>query len=322
MSGRERIIAENPTSDLSQLKAEMERRFTVSLVQKMAETRLHLLMRRFLFLLVVMALSGVGFAQGIDRVRAAQERLQQEGFYFGNKSGVYDSETSAAVTRFQIRRGLPINGKLDEATAKALGVPVAKANDGEAVASSGTWRQMRNGDMQFLKKLNAGEIPPPAAPSRPAASVAPRKNVATTTAARAATPATRTQRSPFGTSPERLSDYVGAFVLAGLDPQVGSELEFFAEKVDYFGERNVARSRIGRDLIRYAERWPDRTFSLAGELKIERTADQRVKVTFPLRYDLHNGRKHAAGEVWKTLTLRKAGADDYEIVAVNERKKR
>ena len=32
-------------------------------------------------------------------------------------------------------------------------------------------------------------------------------------------------------STEQLRDYVGAFVLAGLDPKVGSETEFFADHV-------------------------------------------------------------------------------------------
>ena len=62
---------------------------------------------------------------------------------------------------------------------------------------------------------------------------------------------------------------MGAFVLAGLDPEVGSEAEFFADRVDYFGERHVAREKIRRDLQRYNDRWPERRFWLAGELEVE-----------------------------------------------------
>jgi hypothetical protein len=45
-------------------------------------------------------------------------------------------------------------------------------------------------------------------------------------------------------------------------------------------------------------------------------------VTFPLRYELQNGPKRSAGQVWKTLVLEKTGGDDLQIAAVNERKAR
>jgi hypothetical protein len=72
-------------------------------------------------------------------------------------------------------------------------------------------------------------------------------------------------------------------------------------------------------LQRYNERWPERAFTLAGPLDV-RPIEERLKVTFPLRYQLRNGSKAAAGRVWKTLLLEKTGHDDLQIVAVNERK--
>jgi len=42
-------------------------------------------------------------------------------------------------------------------------------------------------------------------------------------------------------NPDSLRDYVEAFVQAGLARPVGSELKFFAERVDYFGAPNVRR---------------------------------------------------------------------------------
>lgn len=107
----------------------------------------------------------------------------------------------------------------------------------------------------------------------------------------------------------------------GLDPQVGAETEFFADRVDYFGERGVTREKIRRDLQRYNDRWPQRGFWLAGELEVSRI-NEKLKVAFPLRYELQNGPKRAAGKVLKTLVLEKTGADDLQIVAVNERKTR
>jgi hypothetical protein len=120
---------------------------------------------------------------------------------------------------------------------------------------------------------------------------------------------------------ERLRDYVGAFVLAGLDSQVGAELEFFADRVTYFGKSNVPREKIRRDLMHYDERWPERRFWLAGELKVERETEGTFKVTFPLRYELRSSSDRASGMVIKTLILRKIGGSDLEIVDVNEEKR-
>jgi peptidoglycan hydrolase-like protein with peptidoglycan-binding domain len=203
-------------------------------------------MRRFFFFLLVLGLGGTGSLRADVNVQAAQRGLKQAGFYFGDTTGVYDSETAAALTRFQIRNGLPINGKLDAATAKALGVASAKNSAETPEPASGTWRRLRNGDMQFLKQLNSGATPSPHSPGRV---VAPQLAKAQMDPHRPPPPVEDSSGRLTGTPvlapsrtglTERLRDYVGAFVLAGLDPQVGAELEFFADQVDYFGERNVA----------------------------------------------------------------------------------
>jgi hypothetical protein len=118
---------------------------------------------------------------------------------------------------------------------------------------------------------------------------------------------------------ERLRDYVGAFVLAGLDPHVGSETDFFGDRVQYYDQGVFGREKIRKDLERYAARWPDRRFWLDGDISVQQQRANRVRVTFPLRYDLRNGGKHSSGKVNKTIVLEPAG-DDFQIVAVNEHK--
>ena len=259
-----------------------------------------------------------------ESVKAVQTKLREGGFYFGNATGVYDSATAAAVTRFQIRQGLSISGRLDSATAQALGVSTTTTEATEPAPEAGTWRRLRNGDMQFLKKLNAGEIAPPKVPGRSSPTPATAK-VATTTYTKTKTtepapPPPARAEAPDVYGKERLRDYVGAFVLAGLDPQIGAELEFFADRVDYFGESQVSRDKVRRDLLRYDRQWPQRRFWLAGEVEVARQADGKLRVTFPLRYELRNGSKRSSGKVSKTLVLRKAAEGDLEIVGVNERK--
>jgi len=114
-------------------------------------------------------------------------------------------------------------------------------------------------------------------------------------------------------------DYVAAFVLAGLDKNVGAESEFFADRVEYYDSGAMDREKIREDLKRYDERWPERHFWLAGKITVEPQSDNRVLVTFPLGFKLRNGNKQSSGKVDKRLVLEVAG-DDLQIVAVNERK--
>jgi peptidoglycan hydrolase-like protein with peptidoglycan-binding domain len=245
-----------------------------------------------------------------DNILKAQDRLAADGFFQGAPTGVYDSATAAAVTRFQIRNGLAISGKLDAPTAKALGVSPSAA-EAEPKVLSGSWKRLRNGEYQFTPKATPDPSTAPAAASGTASPL------------RAATPATSpamTAQASVNPDSDRLRDYIAAFVLAGLDPHVGSELEFFASHVDYFGASNVSRNQIQQDLVRYDRQWPERRFWLDGEIKVPLQSGNEVKVVFPLRYELRNGQRRASGKVLKTLTLMKLGANQLEIIAVNEQK--
>ena len=85
---------------------------------------------RFVFLVVaiafvvagsVVAKENVGAGGAEENVRAVQRKLGDEGCYFGEIDGAYSSDFSAALSRYQIRNGLPITGQLDAETSKALG---------------------------------------------------------------------------------------------------------------------------------------------------------------------------------------------------------
>jgi len=278
-------------------------------------------------------------ARADETVRELQIQLKKAGFYQAEPNGQYDSDTSAAVTRYQIRNGLPISGKMDAATLNALHVPPPKSFDEpEPSAAPGVWRRLRNGEMQFVKQPNPEAISPSESPSPSPARVVD-SSVTVKPGARPAlaphAPPPRLQedipdarpigpelaaRSTVGDpySVDRLRDYIAAFVLAGLDPRVGSEAVFFADHVDYFGRPNVSRAQIRGDLLRYDKRWPQRQFRLAGDLQTERQPNGTIRVTFPLRYDLHNGSKSASGMVRKTITLRKTDYRNLEIVKVSE----
>jgi peptidoglycan hydrolase-like protein with peptidoglycan-binding domain len=288
--------------------------------------------KRFVFAVAV-GVSVVGFVLADDNVRAVQEKLRDGGFYSGEIDGAYSSQLDAALTRYQIRNGLPITGQLDVETSKALGAKAAVTTTApDSAQSSETWRQLRKGERQTLAKTNTREMSSPTADqsrqSSPAATAATRIQSETppvgsplpenATAAQASAATSNSSSAP-NVSTERLRDYVGAFVLAGLDPRVGAEADFFADRVGYYDQGVMNREQIREDLKQYAARWPERRFWFAGDMTVEPQNGNRVRVTFPLRYELRNGAQHSSGKIDKTLMLEMVG-EDLQIVAVSERK--
>jgi peptidoglycan hydrolase-like protein with peptidoglycan-binding domain len=281
----------------------------------------------------VAAKENVGAGGAEENVRAVQTKLSDEGCYFGEIDGAYSSDFSAALSRYQIRSGLPITGQLDAETSKALGAkPAVGPSTAAAEQSSETWRRLRKRERRTSTKARQSE--PAATEARETSS--PTENETPPTGAetpvqttpveaRSSAESTQPASAPPVTgsgdefSTDRLRDYVAAFVLAGLDKNVGTEAEFFADRVDYYDQGVMDREKIQQDLKRYDERWPERHFWVAGEINVEPQSENRVRVTFPLGFKLRNGNKQSSGKVDKTLVLEPAG-DDLQIVAVNERK--
>jgi peptidoglycan hydrolase-like protein with peptidoglycan-binding domain len=303
-------------------------------------------------LAVTIGLAIVGAIFADDNVREVQEKLRDDGFYSGEIDGAYSSQLSAALSRYQIRNGLPITGQLDVETSKALGAKPAVGPSTAATeqSSSETWRRLRKGERRTStsgrrSETTAREAQETASPeadeaaetsteaaARSAPAATPLVSSETTEPASAPAAAARTasetsepaSASPATTSAdefstERLRDYVAAFVLAGLDKNVGAETEFFADRVQYYDQGIMDRENIREDLKRYDERWPERHFWVAGAINVEPQSDNRVRVRFPLGFKLRNGNKNSSGKVDKTLVLERAG-DDLQVVAVNERK--
>jgi peptidoglycan hydrolase-like protein with peptidoglycan-binding domain len=294
--------------------------------------------RRFILLAVAVGFALVEAVWADDNVRDVQAKLRDGGFYSGEIDGAYSSQLSAALTRYQIRNGLPITGQLDVDTSKALGAKPAVATTApDSAQSSETWRRLRKGEEKTLARTNVRDRSlPPADRSKPEVASRPSSPAATAPAtiqsetqpvgsplpenatAAQASAATSNSSSPLNISADRLRDYVGAFVLAGLDPRVGAEADFFADRVQYYDQGVMSREQIREDLKQYAARWPERRFWFAGDIRVEPQNGNRLRVTFPLRYDLRSGAQHSSGKIDKTLVLEVVG-DDQQIVAVSER---
>jgi peptidoglycan hydrolase-like protein with peptidoglycan-binding domain len=115
------------------------------------------LARACLLLLAGLSVCGAG------DLEAAQRALKRMGYYAGDVDGRYGSQTAAAIRRFQLAEKLRVSGRLDEDTARRLGIakpfdpfaggPLAGA--GEASRESATRSAQRT-----LKQLGfyGGEV--------------------------------------------------------------------------------------------------------------------------------------------------------------------
>jgi len=86
-------------------------------------------MKRKIFVTALVFLAALSLASADQAIESAQQKLKDEGFYYGEINGKKDADTMAAIRRYQIRNGLQITGELDSETQRSLGVssPTAPA---------------------------------------------------------------------------------------------------------------------------------------------------------------------------------------------------
>jgi len=124
-------------------------------------------MKKFTFLIFLM-LSGVASLHADGQVRAVQEQLKAQGFYYGNVDGDVGSETSAAIRRYQIRNGLEVTGTLTQETLGALKVggtaPAVAAATPRPVQPE---KNVNESDRNFLRQQGDAVKPAPQNPPPP-----------------------------------------------------------------------------------------------------------------------------------------------------------
>ena len=79
-------------------------------------------MKGKLFVTALVFLAALSLASADQAIESAQQKLKDEGFYYGEINGKKDVDTTAAIRRYQIRNGLQITGELDSETQRSLGV--------------------------------------------------------------------------------------------------------------------------------------------------------------------------------------------------------
>ncbi len=235
----------------------------------------------------------VGIAGADSQIATVQESLKSEGFYHGAITGEIDNETAAAITRFQVRRGLEVTGELTEETLRALGVNLSQSAgenaDRRAPPKSEPWRALRQQDREFLERLTSEQ---PTQPGRPFLETA---------------------------SMDQIRDFVAGFVVVGINPDVEAELQFYAGEADYYESGVVTKDFIRRDILRYNQKWPIRRYWLVGDVQVLNGLEANpVEVQYQIRYLVENRQKKSSGTAIKTLKLQKSPGG-LEIISVREK---
>src|SRR5438477_378294 len=68
----------------------------------------------------VVVLAFVGSVRADQTIQSVQQALTDQGFYYGNVTGDKSAETTASISRFQIRNGLQVNGEINSETLRSL----------------------------------------------------------------------------------------------------------------------------------------------------------------------------------------------------------
>lgn len=93
-----------------------------------------------------------------EEVREIQRKLQRWGYYYGEVDGLFGPGTTKAVMDFQTKNGLHADGVVGTATARALGLKSAYAQEGGSGSTSGGGGGgAGEGELYLLARLVYGE---------------------------------------------------------------------------------------------------------------------------------------------------------------------
>jgi peptidoglycan hydrolase-like protein with peptidoglycan-binding domain len=276
-----------------------------------------------------------------DQIRSTQEELRRRNVYFGDIDGRPSPEYSEALRRYQQRKGLPASGRDDHDTLRSLGViprspnepppkelewpaePVLKSDAHLDVIAAGKELAHETGVAPAGVTGPENEAPPEGRAMRGHTAMVPHLR----DPGEAEEKPSRSQpaRLSFRNGaalPSELNDFATQYLRAVSRNELKNELHFYADRVDYFGHRQVDRRIIEQTLRKYYQRWPRRSYSLAGPVGY-RLAPGRgeIMLTYRLNFSLANGAKHAKGQTDNRLTINAATADP-RIVAISEQRVR
>jgi peptidoglycan hydrolase-like protein with peptidoglycan-binding domain len=262
-------------------------------------------MPRLLTIILLFVLPLVQMARADETVRQVQEELRKRNLYFGNIDGQNNAVLTAALKRYQARKGFIVTGKVDADTATSLhiqtsavastatlpDVPVLRSDTASALPESQRLALEREAE----EKPDLTPSPPP-----PAESPAPGQDL----------------------TPERINQFVQNYLSDAETADIQKQVNYYASPVRYFDHGTVSEEFVTKDTTNYVKRWPERKYTLLGPVAFFASdSEAETNVEFTIAFDLHakgrSAKNKASGRTRNWWTLRKNG-DDLKIVAIRE----
>ncbi len=296
-----------------------------------------LLLPAALCLLAMLAAARAG-----DTTRSAQEELRRRNVYFGDINGRETPELTAAVQRYQKRKGFGPSGELDRDTLRSLGLlprqPGEKPPDALRFPDEPVLRSDRAVDVADEARQIAAETgvaPESIAPEEIAEEIAEERKSGSAPERRRNSSRDRAPKPPKATGSQPPIDFpaqqvqpreMAAFVSRYLDAtscnDLRRELAFYGDRVNYYNSGIIDRRIIERRIREYYLQWPKRKHRVVNLISYRRDLRRgEIHLVFRVRSSLKNKLHRVEADTENHVVIN-AATEDPRIISISERRVR
>ena len=269
-------------------------------------------------------------AHADEITRRIQEELRKRNLYFGDVDGRLSPQLSAALHRYQERKGFSSTGETDADTLYSLNIVRPDGTPSPTTASAPVSTvppalDARDGKSSWpdITVLRSDEARPDAGDRETAAASGGPSVHPTPVFTPAPPPASATVlRRP---SVEKVHDYLTRYLQAGQNNDAAGEMRFYGDHVAYYDEGTADHAYILRDVNRYDHRWPERHFTLLDPVTVADSPDgdpDKFVVNFRYGFSVKNSRYAVGGKTDNTWTVSNQDPGDWKIVSMKEQRVR
>lgn len=286
-----------------------------------------------LFLFAMLAAARAG-----DTTRSAQEELRRRNVYFGDINGRETPELTAAVQRYQKRKGFGPSGELDRDTLRSLGLLPRQPGEQPPTA-------LQFPDEPVLRSDRAVDVADEARQIAAETGVAPesiapeeieeeRKSGTTPERARAASRG-RAPKSPQAAGseppinfpaqrvqPREMAKFVSRYLDATSRNDLRRELAFYGDRVNYYNAGSIDRRIIERRIRDYYLQWPKRKHRVVNLISYRRDFRRgEIHLVFRVRSSLKNKLHRVEADTENHVVIN-AATEDPRIISISEHRVR
>jgi peptidoglycan hydrolase-like protein with peptidoglycan-binding domain len=249
--------------------------------------------RKYLVILAASAISlWPAVAWSDETTRAVQEELRRRHLFYGNVDGRETPGLTAALKRYQERKGFRQTGVADPETLQSMGISEELS---------------RTGELPDVLVLRSDRGLPPGERSAAEGNGEP--------ATHFAIPALPSQME--------VSTYLRQYLDACQGANVADEIAYYAPQVAYFDRGLVTKTYIRNESVAYRQHWPERTYVLGEPISVSAKGD-KLQATYRLSFSIANsalGQK-ASGNTQNTVLLTRGSDQNWEIAGIQEERLR